>query len=474
MTFLDMVALAFDNLRRSRLRTALTTLGVVIGIGALTSMVGFGTGIQKNVTEAFKQNDLFTSMFITSKAIDVRNIGEADPDDIMSALREQGSSLTDSTLQAIQKVPGVEIAFPEITFPVRVRMGAAETRTTLRALPAAMRAYKPYSKLASGEFFTDDSSAVLVIGWDTLKRLKLLAKDPETSPVLSKEDSVAGTRIIEADSIIGKPVEIISVALDGSELGAGSMFGFMRTGRMPIAESVTAFRICGILKRASNFSDNQLAGGIIAPIKAAEAIPRLGFSSVWDLLGGGGKQGTYGSIYVRVRRMADMQPAREQIEKMGLHVFSFADQIKEVRKGFLILDSVLGAIGTIALIVAALGIANTMVMSILERTREIGIMKAIGGSEGEIKMIFFVEAATIGAIGAVLGLILGWGVTRVANLVANARILPQGESAVNLFSFPTWLILGAIGFSILISLLAGMYPAIRAANIDPVEALRHD
>jgi putative ABC transport system permease protein len=210
------------------------------------------------------------------------------------------------------------------------------------------------------------------------------------------------------------------------------------------------------------------------PVKAAQGIPRLGFSSVWDLLKGRGQADTYGSIYVRVKRMTDMQPVRETLEKAGLNVFSISDQLKEIRRGFLIVDSILGAIGTIALIVAALGIANTMVMSILERTREIGIMKAIGATEAAIKMIFFVEAATIGVIGALLGLVLGWGVTRVANLVVNAHLMPEGEMPVNLFYFPIWLILGAIGFSIVISLVAGLYPATRAARIDPVEALRHD
>ena len=209
-------------------------------------------------------------------------------------------------------------------------------------------------------------------------------------------------------------------------------------------------------------------------MRSAEAIPRLGFSSVLDLLGGGGKPGAYSTIYVRVERIADTKSVRDAIEKAGLNVFSFADQLKEIRRGFLVVDSILGAVGTIALIVAALGIANTMVMSILERTREIGIMKAIGGSEAEIKTIFFVEAAAIGVAGALLGLALGWGVTRVANLVVNARLLPEGEAPVNLFYFPVWLILGAIAFSVFVSLVAGLYPAIRAARIDPVEALRHD
>jgi putative ABC transport system permease protein len=195
---------------------------------------------------------------------------------------------------------------------------------------------------------------------------------------------------------------------------------------------------------------------------------------VWDLLGSLGKEGSYGSIYVRARSIGDTEPVRTALENMGLHVFSISDQLKEIRRGFLIVDSILGAIGTIALIVAALGIVNTMVMSILERTREIGVMKAIGGSEDEIKLIFFVEAATIGVIGALFGLVLGWMVTRVANLIVNSRILPAGEPPINLFYFPIWLILGAIGFSVVVSLIAGLYPAIRAARVDPVQALRHD
>jgi putative ABC transport system permease protein len=138
------------------------------------------------------------------------------------------------------------------------------------------------------------------------------------------------------------------------------------------------------------------------------------------------------------------------------------------------MDSILGAVGTVALFVAALGIINTMIMSILERTREIGIMKAIGGSEKDIRMIFFFEAGTIGFVGASFGLILGWIVTRIANFVANAYFIPLGEPPVDLFYFPLWLITGAIAFSVLLSLAAGLYPAIRASNIDPTKALRHD
>jgi putative ABC transport system permease protein len=209
-------------------------------------------------------------------------------------------------------------------------------------------------------------------------------------------------------------------------------------------------------------------------MKASDAISRLGFSSVWNLLKRRSTDDVYSSIYVRARSMEALAPVKENVEQLGFGAFSIADQLEEIKRGFVILDSALGTVGIIALVVAALGIINTMVMSILERTREIGVMKAIGGSETDIRSIFFVEAGFIGLIGGLCGLALGWIVTRIANLVANAYIASRGGPHVDLFYIPLWLILGAMGFSILISLLAGLYPAIRAARVDPVHALRHD
>jgi len=126
-------------------------------------------------------------------------------------------------------------------------------------------------------------------------------------------------------------------------------------------------------------------------------------------------------------------------------------------------------------LVASFGIANTMIMSILERTREIGIMKAIGAEDREIKLIFFVEAAVLGVSGGIIGTILAWGLDGIANRLAYRFILkPQGASFVDFFSLPPYLSLGAIAFALVVSILAALYPAARAARIDPVRALRHD
>jgi len=160
---------------------------------------------------------------------------------------------------------------------------------------------------------------------------------------------------------------------------------------------------------------------------------------------------------------------------LGFGSFSIVDELEQIRTVFLILDSVLGLLGGISLLVASFGIANTMIMSILERTREIGIMKAIGAEDHEIKLIFFFEAAVIGFTGGILGSLLAWGLDGIANRLAYRFILkPQGASYVDFFSLPPYLWLGAILFALVISIVAALYPAARAARIDPVKALRHD
>jgi putative ABC transport system permease protein len=124
--------------------------------------------------------------------------------------------------------------------------------------------------------------------------------------------------------------------------------------------------------------------------------------------------------------------------------------------------------------VASLGIVNTLVMAILERRREIGIMKAVGASDGDVKRIFFVEAGSMGALGGSLGVALGWMIGRVINLGTNWYMIRQDLKPENFWYVPMWLVIAGVSFSIVVSLFAGLYPASRAARLDPVQALRHE
>src|ERR1043165_1727130 len=183
----------------------------------------------------------------------------------------------------------------------------------------------------------------------------------------------------------------------------------------------------------------------------------------------------YEMAVVRVADPAKLTEVRAKITELGFGSFSIVDEIDQIRTVFLIIDSVLGLLGGISLLVASFGIANTIIMSILERTREIGIMKAIGAEDREIKLIFFVEAAVIGVVGGVIGVLIAWGIDGLANRLAYRFILkPQGASFIDFFDLPLYLSLGAIGFALLVSIISALYPASRAARIDPVRALRHD
>jgi ABC-type antimicrobial peptide transport system permease subunit len=475
MDALDLIRMGLANLWRTRLRTFLTVLGVVIGIGALTSMVSFGSGIQKNITDAFSATDLFTSITITSKKPETEVLYPGGADAAPGSGKQEELLLTDSLLEVIKRIPGVSLAYPNRDFPARVHLKGDSANMTVTALPAAISRYRPYNNLLAGSFFSSDTALSVIVREEALLsrfRIRLITSIEKST--LSPEDSLKGIRLVHPDSLLGMPLKVVTMQVNPQRAMAGMLGILTGTRQLPFEEVVTELTIGGIMKSDDPFAPGFLRGAIIIPAETAGRIPQLGFSSVFDLLGGRAGTDHYSSIQVRLDHMESMADVRQSLESLGVSVFSFADQLDEIRRVYIILQAALGVIGAIALLVAGLGITNTMVMSILERTREIGIMKAIGGSEWQIRLIFFTEAAVIGLLGALAGILLGWSVTRVANLVVNTQVLPPGEDPVSLFYFPLWLVAGAIAFALLVSLVAGLYPAFRASRIDPVKALRHD
>ena len=172
---------------------------------------------------------------------------------------------------------------------------------------------------------------------------------------------------------------------------------------------------------------------------------------------------------------------QEQIRTLGYSAFSPIDTLRDINRFFGILQAILGGIGAIALLVAALGIINTLSMAILERTREIGLMKALGARNRDVLSIFLGEATAIGLLGGVAGVVLGWGLTSIANVLVQSFMLRGGDSNpflgldnTDLVYTPPWLALTSILFAMLIGLLSGIYPALRAATLDPLRALKYE
>jgi putative ABC transport system permease protein len=169
----------------------------------------------------------------------------------------------------------------------------------------------------------------------------------------------------------------------------------------------------------------------------------------------------------------------DQIKALGYQVYTPASYVQGINSFYTILQVIFGGVGAIALLVAAIGIANTMAMAILERTREIGLMKAIGATNRDVLSIFLGEAAGIGFIGGLGGVVLGWSLGQIMNVLALAYFAGQSTvtgappPSVAVYT-PVWLPAFTLVFSTIIGLLSGLYPALRAATLIPVNALKYE
>ncbi|MCA8960605.1 MAG: FtsX-like permease family protein, partial [Planctomycetes bacterium] len=181
----------------------------------------------------------------------------------------------------------------------------------------------------------------------------------------------------------------------------------------------------------------------------------------------------YATVIVRVDRLSRLAAVEDRIRRLGYETENALTQIDQVRRAFIILDGLLGALGGVALLIASLGIVNTQLMSVLERTREIAIHKTLGASVGDVRTIFLAESAVVGLIGGVGGTALALVTSGLLGALINAYLERQGmDEPLTVFIFPTWLLGGAILFTIGVSIISGLFPANRAARVDPATVLR--
>lgn len=456
MTFSDLVQFALGNLRREKLRSLLTILGVSIGVAALMAMVAFGSGLQKTFSDEFNDLELFNTVRITPTRVDLSTIFSLSKRSVKNLGQPDAKNpvvLTDSVLQTVKDIVRAispnALIYPEVIFPTRVTIDTMETIVMTEALPAAIANVAGYREIHVGKFFESDSSHDVVVSEILLTRIGI--RNPEAA--------------------LGKPIKVATISLDAEKMMRLAAMPAQLGFGLPIAEKSYDFRIVGVLS-----SDIQkLSSGfrLIIPIETSEKISRLNFLSTIELLRKNEQSAGYQAIIVRAGSQKECEAIKSAMDAVGLNATSFTDQFEEFKKLFIVFEFALAVIGTVALVVATLGITNTMVMSIMERYREIGIMKATGAGDGDVRKIFFVESAVIGFLGGIGGIVLGKLATAGINALVNLYIVSQTGARIDFFHFPLWLVLSAVGFSIVVSLVAGLYPANRAARIDPVEALRY-
>lgn len=445
MTFRDTLDLAIRNLGQAKLRTALTTMGVSIGIASLSGMVSLGVGLQDQFVDRFTRSGMFDSINLLPGSARVgfgpggggRGPVPFGQRDARPADAGPVKELNEETLLEVAALPQVRDVYPSLRVPMQVKYGTLSEFVTASGVPMAAAGEGVFQSIPHGRFFASGGEAACMLSLDYAKRIN------ESNP----------------GSLVGQQLTL--------SYPSGPPQPSAVPGTPPVMppRSETPCTIVGIVERETGpfAAVGGPVSGLMIPLDKAKAI--------WFAAG---LRRTYPAATVKVRSLQATQDVQEEIRRLGFSAFSLHDTLQGAKRAFLILDIVLALIGSIALAVSSLGIMNTMVMSILERTREIGIMKAIGGSDGDIRRIFLIEASAIGFLGGVAGVALGWAVGRAINFGANVYIQQQGATAGNLFSVPWWLILAAIGFSIAVSLMAGSYPAARAAKLEPIAALRHD
>ncbi|HOW84668.1 MAG TPA: ABC transporter permease [Candidatus Aminicenantes bacterium] len=447
----DAVDFALASLRQRRLRTFLTASGVMIGIGALVSMISFGKGLQKNVTRAFEASDLFTTVTVLPGGAEKPG-GDPDGKPRAKAPGRADALLDDAAVAALARLPGVAMAYPDVSFPALVGLGDRREFRLVQVVPAAA-VNSSALRIRWGRAYGSDDENGVVVNRTVLRQLG------ETEPAAA----------------VGRTIRITTVSIDLARLATLNLASIFSGASSPVSQETAEFPIVGVTEVMAFGGEGGLAeSAVMIPPGPAGRIKRLPFSSVWDLFRIRDGRIGYSAATVRLASLRDLDRVRSKVQDLGFGTFALADQLEEVTRAFRFMDMALAAVGMIAIVVAALGIVNTMIMSILERYREIGVMKAVGASDGDIKRIFFFESGAIGLAGGAAGCVLGWATSLLINRLIDLYLSRQGMPHVAYFSFPAWIFLGAVAFAVLVSLASGIYPARRAARVDPVVALRHD
>ncbi|MBK8989028.1 MAG: ATP-binding cassette domain-containing protein [Chloroflexi bacterium] len=423
ISFGDIARSAFRNLGRRPVRNVLTAGGVLIGIITLVAMVSFGVGVQREVQRNFETVGL-ENIFV-SPAYDEAALDTFDP----FAPPKPKQALTPTIVDELRAIPGVTAVTPQLQLPSGVDLTLTLQEQSLPVRVSSDMGERSFSvgganEPLAGSLFGDGENRGVVLASGLAD--KLLGGGQDYA------------------SLVGQPVVL--------------------TAKLPRGETQEfATTVVGVRQ---SFSSRTIDLGL----GETAAVLAWWFNNP-DIL----QQEGYNMAVVRAENLGMVTAVSETIQELNLEAQSLTTILDAANQVLALLQALLGSVGALALLVAALGVANTMMMAIYERTREIGVLKALGAAPGEIRLMFTAEAALIGLIGGVVGLILGTLLGRVVDWAAHRYLINEGVTGIGQLSVvPLWLAIGALIFAALIGLLAGLYPAARAASLDPVQALRHE
>jgi putative ABC transport system permease protein len=442
MNIFDLLALIVENLGRRKARVALTAIGVIIGTAAVVVLVSLGAGLQRNATEQLGNIGDLTAINVSPL------YGDGGGGPMVVSQRPGGPGgdgptvtklITDETLRQFAELPGVTAVIPRDYLQAGAMLSVGRLEGYGSLLGVGAENLNVLGLTPQGGELTLAKGTV-VIG----SQVPLQFYDPNIRP---------GQEPPPPPDLLGQQIKLIvfKYSSDGVEIRKTLML-----------------RVVGVIAEARTEAD----WSIYMPLADVTSL------NEWAL----GKRinrnrDGYNEVIVKVADVSQVLDVADQIKAMEYQAFTPQSFVQGISAFYVVLQVVFGGVGAIALLVAAIGIANTMAMAILERTREIGLMKAVGATNRNVLSVFLGEAAGIGFLGGIGGVTLGWSAGQVINVVAVAYLAGQGGGApppTSAVYTPTWLPVFSVLFATLIGLISGLYPALRAATLVPVTALKYE
>ena len=470
MNWMDLLRMSTSNLKRRKLRTFLTVLGVVIGTASIVVMISLGLGMQQSLYREVEQSGGLTTIKVSG--------AQAGNSMMYSSSRKEEEQPTkyinDQLLARLSNLEHVTLASPVYELPVVLLKGGYEGNGQLLATtPEAMEARNinlaegTLPKPNSGHLNLVYGNGVLTMfnekgsgkGYYETGRLPDidLAKDSvflilDQEGYYSQGSQNGGEASGSSDSGDGKqaqPKTIAKHVAKASGIVAGS----------PDEYNANYYNIFCDLDTLKQILKKEFNGRVIPGQPTTKS-------------GKPYKEFCYSYAQLKVDDIDSVDSVARIVREMGYNVETNAEYLDSMKGQFAIVQAVLGGIGAVSLLVAAIGIANTMMMSIYERTKEIGVIKVLGCSLKNIKQMFLIEAAFIGLIGGVIGNILSFLMSFVINILTGNGAAMGIDG--NISYIPWWLVILSMGFAMLVGVAAGYFPALRAMRLSPLAAIRSE
>lgn len=460
MKILDLLRMSSSSLWKRKFRTVLTILGVVIGTASIVVMISLGLGLNKATMEDIERyGGLTTIQVMEGRGGDsgVVMVGGGS-----TSSQDQVMRLDDATVELLNNLEYVESASPILSVSVIAKYGQyindwmnvqGMTKEGLEKLNI---------EIGEGHLPTDDKELEFFYG----NRIATQFYNPKTYEYPFYDKGELPVDLMNDTLFIIFDQNAYWNSQYGNDDGSGSTVAPPKKYIIPTA---------GVEKLdENNWSSNSYSiycniDALKATLKRIfrnKAIPGQPTTSS----GKPYKDIYYSQINVNVDEIDHVQEVQEYIQSLGYSAYSNIEWVESTQKQYANIQAMLGGIGAVSLLVAAIGITNTMMMSIYERTKEIGVMKVLGCDMRNIQAMFLAEAAYIGFIGGVVGLALSYGISTIINKVVAA----SGNGMSSLSYIPPWLAGASLIFAVIIGMLAGFFPSRRAMKLSPLAAIRNE